>query len=93
MNHRFYLKIVAFAVIVTGFSIVYSLYSTPRVETIDYTELEVFINTSKIVYEVGEEINATIYLRNPYNYTSMLTGSVSTLWATSMRAATLPRLL
>ena len=68
-NRPFYLKLVTIAVIVTGFTIVYSLYSTSNVETIDYTELDIFINTSKIVYDVGGDIDTTIYLRNPYNYT------------------------
>ena len=73
MNRSFYLKLVALAVIITGFSIAYSIkymsIEPVDVETINYSQLSLLLNTSHVVYEQGEPVNATIFLRNTYNYT------------------------
>jgi len=41
------------------------LAATSEPPTIEYTELDVIIETPKDLYVVGEAINATVYLRNP----------------------------
>jgi hypothetical protein len=40
------------------------LAATSSPPTIEYTELEIIMDTPKDIYIVGEAINATVYLRN-----------------------------
>jgi len=69
MNRSFFLKLISVLIVIAGFSVAYSYFSTPKIDTIEYSELVISFNTSQVVYETGEEFNVTVFMRNPSNNT------------------------